>query len=178
MKQAVRYGFILGIICFLASAVLAIVDAVTEPNIKIQQAKEEKAALEEVFPEAAIFKPRLSQEEVLYFLAYDKDNKLLGFVIKAQAKGYSSEIETLVGLNLNLKIKQVKVLSQNETPGLGSRIAMDSFTGRFAGKNLAGLNDVQAITGATISSGAVIKSIKDKLAGLNEQLTRETNNGK
>ena len=177
MKQTARYGFILGIICFLASAILAIVDAVTEPNIKIQQAQEERSALNGVFPEASTFKPCLSGEEVLYFLAYGKDNKLLGFVIKAQAKGYSSDIETLASLNLNLEIGRVKVLSQNETPGLGSRVTADSFTGRFAGKNLAGLSKVEAITGATISSGAVIKSIKDKLAGLSEQLIKERGNG-
>ena len=60
------------------------------------------------------------------------------------------------------KLIAIKVLSQNETPGLGGQVADASFTSRFSGKNISDLNDIQAITGATISSRAVIDLVKKK----------------
>lgn len=178
MKDMIKYAFILGVICFLASGVLAVVNAVTEPKIQLQQSKEESLALKEVMPEASSFNPESKDGILLYYKAYDASSKLIGFVLKSKGKGYSSEIETITSLNLNLEIGDIKILSQNETPGLGSRVAEAPFRAQFKGKKLDNFNEVQAITGATISSSAVINSIKNKLAELKEQLSREVTNAK
>lgn len=169
-----RYGITLGLICFLASTVLAVVNSATEPKIKLQKEKEENVALKEVMSESLDFRPCSEGGEVIYYTAYDSKNKLNGFVIKAEGKGYSSNIETVVGLNLNLEIVGIKILSHNETPGLGSRVSEPPFLEQFKGKNLDTFNQVQAITGATISSGAVINSLKDRINQLKDQLIRTT----
>lgn len=173
MKEMVRYGVTLGLICFLASTVLAVVNSVTEPKIKLQKEKEENAALKEVMSESSDFKPYYQDDKIIYYTAYDSKDKLNGFVIKAEGKGYSSNIETVVGLNVNLEIVGIKILSHNETPGLGSRVSEPPFLEQFKGKNLDTFNQVQAITGATISSGAVINSLKDRISQLKEQLIKE-----
>jgi electron transport complex protein RnfG len=173
MKETIKYGFILGLICFLSSSVLAVVNGITEAKIKEQKAKAEGIARQEVMAQGQNFKPHYEGDKITFYRAYDSNNKLKGFVISSKTKGYSSDIETAVGLNLNLEIVGVKILSQNETPGLGNRIAEPSFLGQFQGKNLDNLNEVQAITGATISSGAVINSIKSKISELKEQLLQE-----
>lgn len=178
MKEMVRYGLILGLICFVASAVLAVVNSATEPKIKLQKNKEENAALREVMPQASDFKPHYQDDKIIYYSAYDSRNKLSGFVIRSEGKGYSSNIEAVSGLSLNLEITDVKILSQNETPGLGSRVSEPSFLERFRGKNLDTFNQVQAITGATISSSALISSIKDKIAQLQPQLLKEIGDAK
>lgn len=173
MKEIIKYGFILGIICFLASGVLSVVNALTSPKIKLQKEIKENLGLKEVIPEAIVFKPQVLDGKIIYYLAYDNAQRLNGFVVKSEGKGYSSNIEILAGLNLKLEITDIKILSHNETPGLGNRISETSFLGRFKDKTIDSLNQVQAITGATISSSAVINSIKNKISELKDQLLKE-----
>ena len=166
MKEMVRYGSILGLICIVAGGFLAGINALTSSRIIAQAQAEEEAGLKEVVPLAAHFEAAKSGEKTLYYKAHDKDGKLIGVAFKAQAKGYSSDIETLVGMLPDGTILAIKILSQNETPGLGSRVAEAEFTGQF--KNQKDLNNIQAITGATISSRAVIDSVKKEAGKIKE----------
>lgn len=178
MKEIIKYGFVLGVICCLSGGVLAVVNAVTEPQIKKQSQKDEQVALKEVLPQAVNFKPRLDGDKTVYYTAYDGAGKILGFVIKAQTKGYSSEIEIMAGLNRKLEIVNAKVLSQNETPGLGARIVEGGFLSQFKGKNLDSIDNVVPITGATISSTAAINGLKETITKLQPKLLGEINHAK
>lgn len=162
MKEMVRYGFTLGLICVVASGLLAGVNSLTKARITQQAKAEEEESLREVLPQAARFAAVESQDTVIYYKAYDKEGRFIGVAFRAAGKGYSSTIETMVGLNKKGVITAIKILSQNETPGLGSRVAEESFTRQFKDKNLAEVANVEAITGATISSKAVIDSVKEK----------------
>jgi len=173
VKETIKYGLILGLICFLSSSVLAVVNGITEQKIKLQKEKEESLALKEALPESASFKPAFQEAQIIYYTAYDSEDKLNGFVIKSQGKGYSANIDVLAGLNLNLEVVNVRILSQNETPGLGNRIAEAPFLEQFKGKNLDSFSQVQAITGATVSSGAVINALKNRISELKEKLLVE-----
>lgn len=176
MKEMARYGLTLAVICLLASTVLAVVNGFTAPQIQLQKEKEEQAALKEVMPQAAAFKPKAQDGKILYYKAYDTADKLSGFIVKCEGKGYSSAIESLAGLDLKLNITEVKVLAQNETPGLGTRVTGPQFLNQFNGKSLAGLGQIDAITGSTISSRAVIDSIKKRISELEGQLSQEIEN--
>ena len=160
MKEMIRFGFILGVICIVAAGLLAGVNSLTKPRILAQALEEENAGLKDVLPEADKFETVKEKEEIIYYKGYDKNNKFIGVAFKAVNKGYSSVIETLVGMRRDGKIMAIKILSQNETPGLGSRIAETGFTNQF--KGVSDLSGVQAITGATISSRAVINSVEKK----------------
>jgi len=164
MKTIARYGFILGLICVLTGGLLAFINALTEPKIIAQALERERKTLLEVLPQATRFDPvKSSAGEILYYKAYDKDNNLVGFALKAQGKGYSSVIESMAGITLDGKISMIKILSQNETPGLGNRISGLPFTSQFKNKDIESMAQVQAIAGATISSKAIIESVKVKL---------------
>ena len=78
MKEMVRYGFTLAIICIVASASLAVVNAVTKSKIIAQAQAEEEASLKEVCPFAAHFEAVKSGEDVVYYKAHDKDGNLAG----------------------------------------------------------------------------------------------------
>ncbi len=130
---------------------------------------EENPALREVFPQAASFTPVKKGEEVIYYKAQDQDGKLIGAVFKAKGKSHS-DIDTLVGMLKDGTITAIKVLSQNETPGIGSRVAEPEFTGRF--RNIRDISKIQAITGATVSSQVVIDSVKDKAEETKELLKK------
>jgi electron transport complex protein RnfG len=162
MKEMMRYGFILSFICIIASASLAAVNAFTKNKIISQAKAEEETSLKDVFPEGNRFEPVKSGDQINYYKAYDSNNKFVGAVFKASGKGYSSLIETMVGMYKNGVISAIKVISQNETPGLGAQVTESSFTENFLNKNTTDLSSVEAITGATISSKAVINSITTK----------------
>ena len=173
MKEMIRYGLILSLICVVASASLAAMNSLTKSRIIAQAQAEEEDSLKEVLPQAAHFEPVKKDDEIIYYKAHDKDGNLIGVAFKASQKGYSSVIETMAGMMKDGTISAIKILSQNETPGLGAGVAEDDFTGRFSNKNVQNLNEVQAITGATISSRAVIDSVKNKAQEIQELIKNE-----
>jgi Na+-translocating ferredoxin:NAD+ oxidoreductase subunit G len=151
MKIARVYGFILALTCFLAAEVFA------------QGKQGEEKSLTEVLPDAVRFEAvKSAAGEIIYYQAFDKNNAAAGVAFKARGKGYFSTIETMAGMDAQGKLTAIKVLNQDETPGLGGQVVDVSFTSRFRGKNISDLNSIQAITGATISSRAVIDSVKKK----------------
>ena len=105
-----------------------------------------------------------------------------GYLIMASGIGYSSVIESMVGVDTTGNIVGVKVISQQETPGLGTKIQEtrygDSapwFTRQYIGRSAA--DDIRvgkdggtidSITGATISSRALTNSINRGLRQLME----------
>lgn len=177
MRETFKYALILGLICFLSSSVLAVINSVTEPIIKAQKEEQETQALKELLPQAAMFKPHYDQDKVLFYRAYDANNQIGGFVLKSIQRGYSSDIEILISLDTALKIVSIKILSQNETPSIGSRILELSFLEQFRNKGQESLGEVNAISAATISSAAVINSVKSKIAELQGALLEELKNG-
>ena len=172
MKDLVRYGATLAVICIIAAGLLAGVNALTNSKIISQAQAEEEASLKEVMPQAVHFEAVKSGTEILYYKAHDKDGKLVGAAFKAAGKGYSSTIETMVGMLADGTISSIKVLSQNETPGLGVKVTQPDFTDKFSGKTTDDLSGVQAITGATISSRAVINSVQKKAQEIKELLEK------
>jgi electron transport complex protein RnfG len=97
----------------------------------------------------------------------------VGFVFKASGKGYSSVIETLAGIFPDGKISAIKIISLNETPGLGMRVTEDKFRSRFNHQNSLDLLGVEAIAGATISSRAVINSVMKKAQEIKELIKND-----
>jgi electron transport complex protein RnfG len=107
-----------------------------------------------------------------YYIAYDIEGNRVGYIFPAAAQGYGGEIKMFVGLDLNKDITGVKIVSQSETPGLGSQIAEVKygektpwFTSQFKGLSMSRLNfdNIQAVTGATVSSRAVLEGVKESI---------------
>lgn len=76
-------------------------------------------------------------------------------------------------MTLDGKITAIKVTNLSETPGLGSRVAEPDFLGRFSHRKISELSQVEAVTGATISSRAVIDSVKKKAEEVAKLLKNE-----
>ncbi len=167
MNQMVRFGSVLGVICLTATLVLAVTYEVTKPKIDAQIKAEEDAALKEVMPGADSFEAK-TIEGIEYFEAL-KAGTLSGYCIKASGPGYGGPVRIMVGMDKNGVIRGVSVLEQQETPGLGSKIKEIKpgekepyFLKQFQGKDARGVavrRNIDAITGATISSKAVTDAI-------------------
>ena len=162
MKEIVKYGFILFVICVVASGLLAQVYSITKSKIVAQAQAEEEAGLKQVIPEAVRFEPVKSGDDIIYYKAYDNKGVVRGIAFKTSGKGYASSIDTIVGMTADGTIIGIKVLSQNETPGLGARVSEQSFAGQFARRHIKDASGIHAISGATISSRAVINSVRRK----------------
>ena len=156
-------GITLMVVGLIASLALALSNQYTSGLIADQTSTELQKSLKVVMPDADDFK-----QKDYYYEAY-KNSQLIGKVVTIETSGYSSMIKLLVGLDNSNKIVGVKVLSQVETPGLGSRIQEESFLSQFIGKDAAALKlkkdggNIDGITGATISSRAVVNSIQEAL---------------
>ncbi len=102
-----------------------------------------------------------------------RENGLLtSFAVKTFSdNGFGGRIELIVGMWMDGTIIGYKVIEQKETPGLGTKITEKKFAGQFTGLNayddISLKKDggtIDAITGATISSRAVIDAVKKVLS--------------
>lgn len=105
-----------------------------------------------------------------FFEVVDKDGNPAGYIIESYHKGYSGAPGIYVAMDNDLVIRKVEILSHKETPGLGDEIEAPVFKNQFRGKTLGQLEvdktgklpeQIQAITGATISSRAVTYAARD-----------------
>lgn len=176
MKDIGKLGGLLMLITVIAATALAGIYNVTKPRIEAQKALELDRALTVALPDIpreAIF-PVEQDDEVLYYVGYKtpEKNDLVGYAFVAYGPGYSSVIETMVGVDSLGNILGMKVLSQVETPGLGTKVEEVKygeekpwFTQQFLGKTADDVavdkdgGDIQSVTGATISSRALTKSV-------------------
>ena len=163
---------ILALVCFCSALILGVANKLTATAIAEQMSGEEKAALQSVLPEADAFEAKKTDLDEYYVAT--AAGKPVGYCLITESQGYSSTIRMMIGLSNDGLIRGVKVLSQQETPGLGTRMVevrqgetSPWFLEQFKGKNAAAveLKDIDAITGATISSRAVVDGIRN---GTNE----------
>ena len=105
-----------------------------------------------------------------------EDGTPAGLVAKASGQGYADRIELLVGLDSTLsKITGLFILDQKETPGLGNKIVEQPWLAQFNGKDAgvplkvvkggnAAAHDIDAVSGATISSRSVTRIINQTVS--------------
>jgi len=102
--------------------------------------------------------------------ALDSMKNPVGIVFRVFPRGYAGIILVTIGLDLNRQITGIKVAGPGEilkeTPGLGAKVVESVFTEQFIGKSVDQLvlkkdgGEIDAITGATVSSRAVCNGIK------------------
>jgi len=112
------------------------------------------------------------------------DGQTDGWVVKASGQGYADKIELLVGVNAKAEtITGLFILDQKETPGLGNKIMEPVWRSQFNNKatqqqltavktKASAANEINAITGATISSKAVCDIVNQSLNNLRQPLSK------
>lgn len=111
------------------------------------------------------------------YLGHDAAGKRVGFALSGTENGFQDPVTVMFGYDAAAhRLIAMKVISSKETPGLGNRIETDSaFVNGFANaatpvvgvkkdRARSGPNEVVMITGATISSRAVVRIIDDAIA--------------
>lgn len=171
-KNFLRLTFILFIICAISTALVVAAYDYTNSIIADRNAAKIAEGYKQVLPQAGKLEklPVPANSPIKEIYRSTKDSKTNGFVYTVAPKGYAGEITIMVGVeNPSLKITGVKVLSQQETPGLGSKCTEPAFLDQFLSKDLHTLltvsknakqsSEIQAITSSTITSKAVVSGI-------------------
>ncbi|MBZ9686510.1 RnfABCDGE type electron transport complex subunit G [Clostridium estertheticum] len=157
----------LTVACFISGAIIAGTYFITAPVAAKKAAEMKTEAMKSLVTDAQKFIPVKNKKE--WFTA-EKNGKIIAYVVPAESKGYGGAIKMLVSVTPEGKIIDFNILDSKETPGLGDNASKDPFKSQFKGKTTGDLevvkdkskeNNIQAMTGATISSKAVTKGIKE-----------------
>ncbi len=174
--EIIKGIIVLVIITSLSGYLLANVYNKTKPEIEKQEKVEKERINKEIFPEGKNFVEGKLKENI-YYDVYDENGKLIGKIFEIKTLGYGGYIYLAVGIDNELKIKGVKVIKHSETPGLGSKITKKEFLEQFNEKTVDQIylkpkGEIDAITGATISSKAIVEGIRKLI----EEIKNEKNN--
>lgn len=156
---------VLLIICIVISAALALTNSLTKDKIAQLSAESEKKSMRRLLP-ADSYKSatvKYGGKEYTDYTASDSSGDTVGYVITVDQNGYGGAISVMTAIDSTTdEIVAVEVLdASSETPGLGQNTAKEDWYSQFDGKSgeLTVGKDIDAVTGATISSKAVTKAV-------------------
>jgi electron transport complex protein RnfG len=178
----------------LAGLLIVVAYETTTPAIEAHRARRLQLAVSEVLKGPARYDtlylangelksaPPAGAAELVY-LGRDAEGQPVGYAMVAGGAGFQDQIQLIFGYDPKTrKLLGMKVLDSKETPGLGDKIEKDTFFVRQFGRSATPLKgvkpgsgkgapgEVDLITGATISSRAIVKIINDALARLGPAL--------
>jgi len=149
------------VVVFISVAVLGGLDSVTRDMIEYQKELKVQRMLNQLFPEMTEYN---LEEGDIYTIS--SDGTRIGYAFIAIGKGYGGDIDIVVGLENKTTLKGIAIIAHAETPGLGDKILKPDFTDRFVEVDIADVavpdegGKIDAITGSTISTKAVIDAVR------------------
>lgn len=164
------------VICIVVTALLALTNMVTAPQIEKLAVETEEAAKQEVLADAVSFSGAKELQKdgtaYTYYEGLSADGSTIGYVFSTSAKGYGGDIAVMVGVKTDGTVAGVNILSISETAGLGMNATNEDFLAQFLGKsgeigvlkNGSSDTEIQALTGATITSKAMASAVNQALA--------------
>ncbi len=159
-------------ICLLISAALGFTNEITKKRIAEIDRQNNIAAMAEIFTEKNTeFKDKtLTYQSADYaYTEVSESGKLLGYVFTSSNTGYGGAVSAMTGINADGTVRSVKITAvDNETPGLGqSAKGNTAFLKQFEGKSKQISTEknaeIDALTGATITTKAVINDVNTAL---------------
>ena len=191
MKGMIKDALILFAITLIAGLMLGVVNDITKEPIAQQEQKAKNEACQNVFAAADSFEAQeladsAQIEQVLtdagisgadvdeLMAAKDASGALLGYVITVtDHEGYGGDIQFSMGITNDGTLNGISLLSISETAGLGMR-AGEVLVPQFADKNVSKFTytktgatadyEIDAISGATITTNAVVNGVNAGLA--------------
>ena len=193
MRDVIKLGIILLIITSVAAVVLGLANELTKDKIAMVEAEISEAARRDVLSMANTFEPvdeeifqdiiRGNNSILEVYEGYSDENTLVGYAIKTSTPGYSGNVEVITGISLEGKITGIKVVSHQETPGLGANATKPAYQNQYTNKPtdqqievVKGVpskeNEIQALSGATVSSNAVTDGVNAARKIFNDTLAK------
>ena len=170
----------LTIIAILAGVALSGVFSMTKDTIEEQELAKEREAYKAVCPAAVSFDDAEGAADAVAamagettrvneaLVAKDEAGNTVGYALNVTGKGFGGNVTMALGLSADGAITGISFTELNETAGLGMRADEPAFKEQFNGKSgqltlvkgdASGEQEVSAITGASVTSGAVISAV-------------------
>ena len=185
-KFIVKVAGTLTVISLVTAAVLGGVNAITKDPIAAINAQKTQDAMAAVVSDPTVFQAveAIPQEAVDAAASYGGtltelyDGQGAGYVLKVVASGSQGSIEMMVGVDGDGVVTGVSIVDNSETAGIGSKVmeneplasgtgVLDQFAGKSAADGtLAVGTNVEAITGATVSTRGVTTGVNAALAAV------------
>jgi electron transport complex protein RnfG len=180
LREIIKLGLILLLITSISAVVLGLTNSVTEEKIEEAENLVSEEARKAVLPGAEKFVKEESTEinkilkensDILeVYKGMNNQDEFLGYAIKTASSGYGGNVEVITGISNDGTITGMNVVSHQETPGLGANATGEEFQSQFkempTKKDITVVKsepqneeEVQALTGATITSDAVVKGV-------------------
>lgn len=203
MSKIVKNTLILTAITVVSGLLLGLVYGITKEPIAAAQENAKQEAFQAVLPDAASFetyedfdsesasallKENGYTEEDITEAAVGKDagGETVGYVVNVTThEGYGGDIQISVGIASDGTVKGIEMLSISETAGLGMKAAETEFKDQFKDKNVerfsytktgeSGDDMIDAISGATITTNAVVNAVDSALVYYQNELGGEGN---
>ena len=193
LQQIPKPVIALTVIALLAGVALSGVFSMTKDTIDAQKAAASAAAYKTVLPAAESFEPQSEKVELLAGQVYGTDfgrvyineamvgkdaaGNIVGYAVSVtSAEGYDGNVTLSLGVSADGKINGISFTELHETPGKGMLCGEPDFMNQFAGQNAAKLTlgqEIDGITGVTITSKATTNAVNAGLDFINTQLRGE-----
>ncbi len=173
LKNILIPAITLTIICVISAAGLALTNSVTRDKIAQLELEAQEQSMERILPadHYVAGKTVLDFKEYEYFTAKSGD-ETVGYLFAVSNFGYGGQVKVMTGVNTKGEVVAIEVLSaSDETPGLGGDSMKESFWQHFKGKKgeltvskfASKSDEIQALTGATITTESVTTSVNTAL---------------
>lgn len=190
MSKTAKMIIVLTVITGLSGAILSSWDSITKPKIEYHKLQALKAAISDVLPQYDYYDELQVEWTTLYLGKLNGQTESVGVAFEIDGSGFQGNISMMIGVDPTFTtITGMKVLEQIETPGLGTKIVEDPsnkdnpfwFPEQFNGVNIfpeiyvvknvkpQNSNEIQAISGATISSKAVVRLLNENINVIKEK---------
>ena len=174
LLEYVSPSVVLVVICLVTTLALASVYQITKPIIaEINRIIYEKTQIA-VLPQAAEGFDPYEGDLLEGIQAVSLSKQEVGTVVTVVEKGYGGPLTVMVGIGSDGVITGIQILSHKETPGLGTKTMTETHLGQYIGQSditntgESGAGQIDAISGATISSKALFAAINDCVNCYNE----------
>lgn len=171
-KEVLVPSVSLFVISLVVTLLLAITNNITAPLIEQLSTETEIQTRKTVLSEASYFDDEsktitLDGTEYTYCVGLDAEKNVVGYIFTTSTKGYGGEVKVMTGVSADGKVTGVEALSLSETAGLGMNAQKESFRNQYIGKSgeigvaksSPSENEIQALTGATITSKAFTDAV-------------------
>lgn len=178
IKNVLSVGIKLFLITAISAMLLAVLNDITAPIIAQNTKIKQEESMKKVLNQAERFEHiiLLDYEEAVgeVYKGIDTSGQTIGYAVMTSSYGYGGEISLVVGVDNDLKVTGVDVISHSETPGLGANCTNTEFKNKFIDKTLgievvkngAKDNQIDAITSATITSKAVTSGVNTAISAV------------
>ncbi len=172
-KHIVMPVVILVTICVIVGGLLAITNGLTADKIAQNEIEKTAKLISELLPETDKVN-QIESENAQRYQCLDESGEEIGQVVVLSSKGYGGDISVMVGFTADQTVAGIRILSSNETPGLGQKAGEPEFYEQYADKKVKSFivvkskpdsdEEISAISGATITSKAVTEAVNNAIA--------------